>query len=345
MKNVIILYFLITLVFRFIINQIYDNFELNDIEGEEGNTFLDITDNNDLKLLISTSKIIYQGIPPTIKSTTNAKLGPASSALTINENYILVSCLNDSLLTKININNGEYSSLVSYSDISTSSTLSVPSTICSISLFENMVFIGYAQIKGSNKTNIVIRINIKNKDSTNGPIKDTSSTIKYFIFPNQYVISKSIRQIICEVIYIINDESNYRLVCAYEILNGRQAETYAVALEHNLEGIVSNEYRINKLSSSSGFRIYKIDAFHLRFIVRKYIYDLHLEYNNGILTLIYPKHNSNLSSFNAQQDLFDYKNNFLVSAEFLQKTFMSKKNFYYFRINKQISSNYYKIYI
>ena len=345
MKKVIILYFLITLIFRFIINQINDNFQLNDIEGEDGNTFLDITDNNDLKLLISTSKIIYQGIPPTKKSTTNANLGSSSSALTINENYILVSCLNDSLLTKININNGEYSSLVSYSDILTSTSLSVPSTICSISLFENMVFIGYAQVKDSNKTNIVIRINIKDKDSTSGPIKDTSSEIIYFIFPNQYVMSKSIRQIICEVIYIINDESKYRLVCAYEILSGSQAETYAVALKNNLQGIDSDEYRISKLSSSSGFRIYKIDSSHLRFIVRKYIFDLHLEYNNGFITLVYPKHNSNLSSFSAQQDCFDYKNNFLVSAELYSKNFMSKKKFYYFRINKQTSSNYYKIYI
>ena len=327
MKKVIFISFLITLIFRFIFSQINDNFEFIDLEGEDGNTFLDITDYHNLKLIISTSKKIYQGIPPKKISTTNAKLGPASSALTINENYILVSCLNDSLLTKININNGEYSSLVSYNNISTSTTLSVPSTICSISIFENMVFIGYAQNENSNKTNIAIRINIKNKYATNGPIIDTSSEIKYFIFPKQYTMSKSIRQIICEVINIINDESNYRLVCGYEILNGKQAETYAVALKNNFEDIDSNEYKINKLSSSSGFRIYKIDSFHLRFIFRKYIFDLHLEYNNDILTLIYPKHNSNLSSFSSQQDLFDYKYNFLVSAELYSKNFIKKKNF------------------
>ncbi len=48
-----------------------------------------------------------------------------------------------------------------------------------------------------NITDIAIKINIKNKDDTNGPILDTSSEIKSFIFPIPSMITDGIRQIGC----------------------------------------------------------------------------------------------------------------------------------------------------
>ena len=93
------------LKYKFLNCNINDNFEKNILEY--GNyDILDITDTTNLKLLVTTSKKIYEGLPPTQKTVTGANLINSTSLLTINNNYILAACLHNSLLTKININNG-----------------------------------------------------------------------------------------------------------------------------------------------------------------------------------------------------------------------------------------------
>ena len=54
--------------------------------------------------------------------------------------------LENSLLTKININNGDFSSLLGYSDIDSSLELGIPLASCSLSNLENTIFIGYSKI-------------------------------------------------------------------------------------------------------------------------------------------------------------------------------------------------------
>ena len=124
--------------FRFCLFTCYnnDNYETYNLDGEEGNYLIDINDYNDLKLTVTTSRNIYSGISPIKKSVNNAKLNNCSSIATVNDNYILATCLNDSLLSKININTGESTSLLSY-DISSNLLLTVPNkTIYSLSIFE-----------------------------------------------------------------------------------------------------------------------------------------------------------------------------------------------------------------
>ena len=66
-----------------------------------------IFDYHNLKLVVSTSGNIYEGIPPTKKSQTSAKLFEYSSIASLNKNVLLAACLEDSLLAKINIINGD----------------------------------------------------------------------------------------------------------------------------------------------------------------------------------------------------------------------------------------------
>ena len=209
-------YIIIKLKIKFTLSQINDIYEVHSISGEEGSKLVDAVDYHNLKLIVSVLGNIYTGIPPTKKSQSNAKLNKYSSVATINENFLLASCLNDSLLTKININTGEHTSLLLYSDILTPNELTVPEKCCSLSIFENFVFIGYSQLDTSNSliTNIAIKITIKNKEDNNGPILDTSSENKFFIFPNQYTNTVAIRQIGCEAVYIKNYATDYRLVCS-----------------------------------------------------------------------------------------------------------------------------------
>ena len=343
-KNLFLIYFnymslICFLFFKFvyIFSQINDIYNVYNINGEEGFDLVDIKDYHNLRLVVSTSKRIYKGIPPIQVTQSSANLNKFSAIATVNENYILVSCLDDFLLGKININTGQYTSLLLYSDISTLELLSAPQKVCSLSIFENLVFIGYSQLGDSIVNNILIKKQIKNKDDENGPNLDSSSENKYFIFesPFKFTNSDPIRLVGCEPVLITNDINNYRLICAYETYISSKNYIYALIINDNFNGIdaYDNRYKISQLSAS-GLRVYRIDSFKVRCVMRKNYYDLNLIYEDYAVSLKLIKGQSNLTTYSATRDLFDYNNNFIVSSEAYKKNFMGNKNFYYFTINK-----------
>jgi len=93
-----LLFIIIILKLRIILSETSENYISNNLEAEEGNYLLDVADYHNLHILLSTSGKIYTGIPPTFKAQTNANINNCSSIATVNENYIFVSCLSDSLL-------------------------------------------------------------------------------------------------------------------------------------------------------------------------------------------------------------------------------------------------------
>ena len=327
-------------------SQINDEFELQSLSGENGNSLIDVVDYHNLKLIVSTSGNIYKGILPQKVSKTNAKLYKNSSVASANENYLLASCLEDSLLTKININTGEFTSLLQYTDISANIELTLPENVCSISIFENLVFIAYSIISDTIKNNIVIRVNIANKDDSNGPTLDTNYQIKYYNYQITKTDLTSIRHFACEAIYISNNVNNYRLICAYEIKESKYI-IYGFVINSNFEELDSNGQltSIYSVSSVSGFRLFRMDSFNIRVLSRKSVYDLSLIDNYGVINIMKTKANSNLNAYSATKDLMDYHNNFIISSEYYSKNYMGKTGFYYFTINKSTSGNYYKIYL
>ena len=87
---------------KLIFSRINDNFDLKILE--EGNyELLDVTDYHNLNLIVSTSKNIYTGIPPSLKIQTSANLIKATSLITISENYLLAACLEDAFLGRIKL--------------------------------------------------------------------------------------------------------------------------------------------------------------------------------------------------------------------------------------------------
>ena len=152
-------YFILSLILNIKIEycQINDNFATNILE-EGGYDLLDVTDNHNLNLIVTTSKNIYTGLPPTLKTTTTANLIKVSSVISVSSTHLLASCLQDSFLTTIRLSDGVSTKLLDYSDITTLS-ISVPEKICSLSIYDKIVFIGYTIINNfgteTNKTNII----------------------------------------------------------------------------------------------------------------------------------------------------------------------------------------------
>ena len=102
--------FLILIKIKTIFLGYFDSFETNTLN--EAVSFIDITDYLNLFPIITTDKKIYTGIPPVERSTTNSKIISISSAITYNNNYFLMACTEDYLLSKINVETGNEIPLV-----------------------------------------------------------------------------------------------------------------------------------------------------------------------------------------------------------------------------------------
>ena len=97
-------------------------FENNTIAAilSQNTSIIDITDYHNLYPLITADKIIYTGMPPNKTCETISNIINITAAATYDNNYILLACTGDYLLSKINIYTGEEVPLVNYSKISLS---------------------------------------------------------------------------------------------------------------------------------------------------------------------------------------------------------------------------------
>ena len=231
-RSFLIILYIIIFKYKFYC-QINDDFYGGTLE-ESGSSILDISDYLNLSLIISTSGKIYNGIPFSERVTTNANLNASSSAAVCNQNYVLVACLQDSLLTKININNGNFISLIEYSEFNSIEVSSKSS--CCISIYENIVVIGISQpYSGDKIKNAIIRINIENKDNLiNGP-SISNNEKKLFNFPIEHKKTGTTRDILCE--FIVEQNTNeYRFLCIYENITDSDNQIKAVSINNNMEG-------------------------------------------------------------------------------------------------------------
>ena len=304
--------------------QINDNFEDGVLESN-GSSILDIADYLNLSLLITSSGNIYNSMSLSLLTNTEASLNVSSSAAVCNENFILVACLQNSLLTKININDGAFQNLIDYSEFD--SIIISNKSSCCLSIYENIVSISISQPYLNNKIkNAIITVNIKNKDNIiNGPIIDNDKDSKLYIFPFEYSKTGTTRDISCE--FIVEKNSNsFRLLCSYEDIEQTDKIVYLASLNSDMTAL---EKKINVFNSviESGFRLYKIDNYNLRLVIRNKIIDIYLDSNFDIQIEI---KSSNLINFESRWELFSYNNNFVM-------TYLIKQCYYNDNISRQVS--------
>ena len=333
--------FLIIYIYSYIVCQINDNFQKGDLE-HENSYFIDINDYHNLNLIITTSQKIYKSnsLPNQI-STFTAKVENYSMAATFDQNYLLVACLNDSFLAKININTGDSTNLLYYTDviIEDENTLVPPNQICSLSIFENIVHIAKAQ--SYTKEDIlfnkyyIIKLVLKT-DGDLSPIIDSSIEKKIFKFPEEYKKAITLRQLSCEVITDQKVNAN-KLLCVYEkftAVNKEDTWVNATTLDNDLTKLESNEIKIYKFSTLSGFYISKSENKIIKCMTRKTVYNLTLQ-NNVIRTKgIIPLDDS-------YPNLIYFVKNFGFTSKVASLS--DNKNRFYIQIYT-VSDNYYRIY-
>ena len=342
--NYIFITVLIILKYTFVNPQINDEFSKGILEDGDYD-LIDITDYKNLNILVTTSKKIYKGIPPELITTTNAKLISSSSIITVNSNYLLAACLQDSLLTRININTGVHASLLDYSSIE--ANLPAASTICSLSSNNNNeVFIGYSKLENNsgqtNKKNIVVKVQLTfNSDEPS--VNIYSKKVVYY--PNSVIKTPSSRQIVCESLKIKNTD-NYRLVCLYEDKkydSGYQSMRYylyGTVINENFDGFTvgmdDENNRIYRSNVTSGFKLFKIDDYNAKCFIWKLINKISL---NSETEIHRDKENF---EFKASLDLYDYQSGFFFFADKIN--YMNKNDIYSITIKNIDYSNNFTFY-
>ena len=134
--------FLLFIFFKTFISEYFESMEVGSISDNA--SIIDITDYNNLYLLITTEKYIYTGMPPNKASETQSKIMNISAAVTYDNNYILLACSENYLLSIININSRVEMRLLNYEDAQL--TIEYLNYSCSICFKNNISYIGIPQI-------------------------------------------------------------------------------------------------------------------------------------------------------------------------------------------------------
>ena len=322
--------------------QINDNFEHGILDRDPNGIILDVNDYLNLSLLATSLGNLYIGAPFEYKTTINTTLNASTSIAVCNQNYILVACSQNYLLGKANIINGEYTPLIEYSQFS---DIIVSKTSCCINIVENVVFIAINQpIPENRTTNAIIRLSINNKDDINdGPSVDSSKEIKKFVFNYDLPPCNTSRDISCEILYE-RTSGEYRLICINEKYETKN-QIYVIIINSDMTDFQDN-FNLYESSGEIGFRLYKLDKYYLRLVLRKKIYDLYFNSNFQIKKIAA---NANLTNYESFPHIFSYSNNYVISLR--THTFYSNYSNntlidpgFYFKINT-LSSNYYLIYV
>ena len=299
-----ILLFLIFLKLSFC--QIYDNFRNGTLESG-GYSILDIADYLNTSILVSSSGKIYNAAGLDVKLTTSANLNASSSIAVYNQNYILAACLSDSLLVKISLVDGGFQSLVPYSDFDTIQVS--PESSCSISFYNNIVFIGVSQPTSENKIkNAAIRLYLLD----NEPSIDVNKEKKIFNFPVEHKKTSTTRDISCEIL-LEKISSNHRFICVYENTDETNKIVTIVSINDNMDSFEKQIFPIEPVPYQYGFKLHKTDDYYIRLVLRTGAYDLHLDDNFNIIC---QNVNTNLKNYNSYWNLFAYHNNIVIKFQF-----------------------------
>ena len=308
----IFFYFLFISQFKeILLNYFENNYQVANIS--QNAAIIDITDYYDLYLLITTEKIIYTGMPPTQKSVTTSNIINITVAATYDTNYVLLACTGDYFLSKININTGEEVPLISYSDLSLS-IINVNYT-CSISILDNIVYIGIPQILENTKlTKNFFKIVLTNQNDNNGPILGNIQIKKYTLKDNLTNLGNLFypRILSGEIISRINNLEDPRLVIGYlKYDTSKNLYRYtAIVLKADFSGGVIATQIISS-STLLPFRVQKINSTFIRFLTNKYTYEIYLNSSYMINIVKSDKRNLNLYKFPTGVNAFYYHNKHL----------------------------------
>ena len=339
-------FFLLLIQIKISFSQYFESFNISTLNSNA--SLIDITDYDNIFPIITLDKKIYTNIPPIERNEISSKIIKFSAAATYNKDTILMACTEDYLLSKIDIDSGEETPLVSYEDMD----VNIPSSTCSISIYNYFVYIGmshkivpYTKIKNNEDNYDIIydynniywehsvyKIKIKIDEGNNELIKDPSFSIRNYTFEyktNNSTIMDLPNPLTCEIITY-----NNRLICGY---NKNETNSYLsniIVMNENFDGI-DEEKSIYKSKSLIYLKLQKKDENSLYFFSQN-CYIISLQDNGDISSI-----ESNFNPFKYTKNFFCFNNNYLFYAlNSLLKIKTETINYYFALKKKQIFKEY-----
>ena len=320
--------------FKNLLCQINDNYFSGDLDSAD--YFLDVKDNNNLSLIITSSKKIYAGIPPTQKSTFESDINYYSSVATYNNDFILIACLNDSLLAKIDINTGTKVTLLNYFD-----NLVKPEFICSLVININKIYIAISQPSspsgGGKLKHKIIKVDIENNEN----LEIDNSSLAILEIPSEFPPTSFSHQILCETLTEKETTGN-KLICIYEDVSVIYPYINATIIKEDF----TIETTLNLITNNKemSMKLYKLDQYNLRIVLNIIIFDVNLIYDNNQIKKNIGEINKDIIK-DAELDLFDYNKKYNVKISRKYKNMgTSFVNLPVFVIYYNYSNDYYDIY-
>lgn len=275
-QQFILLYLYVALIleYQFVFMKIFEGSEIGKLYDD--GQLIKIKDYHNLSISISTSKNIYLGFPPSLKSTCNRDLIVESNGVTINNNFVLFVCLRNFHIGKLNINTGE---LTRFSYLQGTFTYKKN---CAATAYKNLFYSIVIQNSGDKiafDRHILTMSDINNE--IKGPSADIDST--YGKFKEVDYISYQ-QQIECDYI-LISDDNDFRFVCVYV-----KPETLNNSIIYNIYGFIGekedDEYLIFSSNLETDIEMYKIDDYTLRCKIKGKQKDIKLEKINSTVNII-----------------------------------------------------------
>jgi len=312
-------FFLLLIQIKISFSQYFESFNISTLNSNA--SLIDITDYDNIFPIITLDKKIYTNIPPIERNEISSKIIKFSAAATYNKDTILMACTEDYLLSKIDIDSGEETPLVSYEDMD----VNIPSSTCSISIYNYFVYIGmshkivpYTKIKNNEDSYDIIydynniyweysvyKIKIKIDEGNNELIIDTSFSILNYTF--EYKTKNSTimdlpNPLTCEII-----TSKNRLICGYNKNETNSYLSYILVMNENFNG-TDGEKLIYKSGSLIYLKLQKKDENSLYFFSQN-CYIISLQDNGDISSI-----ESNFNPFKYTKNFFCFNNNYLFYA-------------------------------
>ena len=236
-------------------------------------SLIDITDYHNIFPFITSEGHIYTGMEPNLKSETNSKLLNISAAATYDNNFILIACTENHLLSKININSGEETSLLSYNQFSL--TIESLNYSCSICILNNIAYIGIPQIISNNLIKNVIKVELINENDNYGPVVSMQTLFTFdYLLSNLENITYT-RQISCEIISPVNSLEETAVVCGYIKYNSTtQKYSYMASVLNSNFNAKDFDLQVTTSTSYLGIRLQKINSTYIRFLMTKCSFEI-----------------------------------------------------------------------
>ena len=177
-----------------------------------GSNLLEFKDYNNIGLFITNDKLFSNlaNENPTVLFD-NQNFESNSVFATYDSDYLLIACSTTNLLGSIKINTGEETTLYLYSNVF--ERFYQTDDFCSISYLNTYAFVVHTEGQGNGNQIKLSVVKIKLTSSSSGPSIGNSPSRIQFSIP--CYTNSDFKYISCEVINIIDSNTDYGLVCGY----------------------------------------------------------------------------------------------------------------------------------